>query len=437
MVVITDRERACRALLSALPGMSSLALPSYLRMAGCGEALWEAIRKGSVEGLCLAVDRLSEWKRILSERDPLDHLEELNEKGIRVLVPGDGEYPRLLGELYDPPPLLFVRGNRLPSPDERPYIGVVGSRKCSDYGRETATALTSSLAKKGAVIVSGAAYGIDGWAHRGCLDVEGFTVAVMGCGVDIPYPASHRALLEEISAKGAVISEYPPGTGPAPWRFPHRNRIIAGMSHFLLVVEAAERSGALITAQFALEEGREVGAVPGPVNSPRSAGTNALIQKGAKLVASEDDIWEELPPHLLRRCTELETSSKGNRLPGPLFREGQKKDGFEDVTSSWGHEGMEESPALEGTANVNRRSRGESGEEALGREEDRLGGMEKRVLESLAMGPKVLDRLVIELGVSPGEILSCLAGLKVTGLVTELAGGLYSLAVNAKGFLAG
>ncbi len=432
LMKVSERERACRALASSLPGMSSLALPSYLRRAGSGQALLESILRGSADPWYLPADRIEGWREFLSEKEPLDYLGELAEKGIRVLVPGDEEYPSPLGEIFDPPPVLFVRGRTLPPPGERPYVGVVGSRKCSDYGRETAVVLSRSLGAKGAVIVSGAAYGIDGWAHRGCMEAGGFTVAVLGCGVDIPYPALHRELLEEISERGAVISEYPPGTEPAPWRFPHRNRIIAGLSHFLLVVEAAERSGALITARLALEEGREVGAVPGPVNSPLSAGTNALIRWGAKLVAREEDVWEELPMHLQLGCLAGPGSGAGEEVPArhgvPAACLGSGGGGR---AGSWQAEKgkyggifpLEDIPRESCDSRAGLRAEPSDGEE------DFPGEVEKKILEKLTSGPKVLDQLVIELGISAGELLGCLTGLKVAGRVTELAGGRYSLAL--------
>ena len=176
----------------------------------------------------------------------------------------------------------------------RPAVGVVGARACSSYGAHVARSLARELAAAGLVVVSGLARGIDGEAHRGALDANGVTVAVLGCGIDRDYPAAHRRLARAIAETGLVISEYGPGVEPAPWRFPARNRIIAGLSAAVVVVEARERSGALITADFALEEGREVFAVPGEITSVLSAGTNELIRLGATPVTKATDVLEAL-----------------------------------------------------------------------------------------------------------------------------------------------
>jgi DNA processing protein len=185
-----------------------------------------------------------------------------------------------------------VRGEAPDDLLERPAVAVVGARACSGYGALVARMLGTELAAVGLVIVSGLARGIDGEAHRGALAAGGATVAVLGCGADRDYPAAHARLAAAIRAHGLVASEYPPGTEPAPWRFPARNRIIAGLCAATVVVEARERSGALITADFALEEGREVLAVPGEITSPLSAGTNALLRLGATPVTCAQDVLE-------------------------------------------------------------------------------------------------------------------------------------------------
>ena len=175
---------------------------------------------------------------------------------------------------------------------DRPAIALVGARACSSYGRSVTRSLARDLAAAGLVVVSGMARGIDGEAHRGALDAGGVTVAVLGCGVDRDYPAAHSELARRICETGLVVSEYEPGVEPAPWRFPARNRIIAGLCRATVVIEARERSGALITADFALEEGREVLAVPGEITSSLSAGTNALLRLGATPVTCAGDVLE-------------------------------------------------------------------------------------------------------------------------------------------------
>jgi DNA processing protein len=199
--------------------------------------------------------------------------------------------PPLLTAIYDPPARLYVRGG---GEDVlgRPAVAVVGARACSPYGASVARRLGRELAAAGLVVVSGLARGVDGEAHRGALDAGGVTVAVLGCGVDRDYPAAHAILAERIRARGLVVSEYEPGVEPAPWRFPARNRIIAGLSAATIVVEARERSGALITADFALDGGRDVLAVPGEITSSLSAGPNALLKLGAAPCTCAKDVLD-------------------------------------------------------------------------------------------------------------------------------------------------
>jgi DNA processing protein len=189
---------------------------------------------------------------------------------VRRLRRRDAGYPPLLAEIHDPPRELFLRGNGETAILARASVAVVGARSCSSYGRSVARSLAREVAAGGLVVVSGMARGIDGEAHRGALEAGGITVAVLGCGIDRDYPASHAELARRIRDRGLVISEYEPGVEPAPWRFPARNRIIAGLCTATVVVEARERSGALITADFALEEGRDVLAVPGEITSALS-----------------------------------------------------------------------------------------------------------------------------------------------------------------------
>ena len=211
---------------------------------------------------------------------------------IQCLRGRDPAFPRLLAAIHDPPATLYLRGSAGPHLLHQPAVAVVGARACSSYGRSVTRSLARDLARAGLVVVSGMARGIDGDAHRGALEGGGPTVAVLGCGIDRDYPAAHAELACRIVEAGLVVSEYEPGIEPAPWRFPARNRIIAGLCRATLVVEARERSGALITADFALEEGREVLAVPGEITSSLSAGTNALLRLGATPVTCVDDVLE-------------------------------------------------------------------------------------------------------------------------------------------------
>ena len=206
---------------------------------------------------------------------------------------GQAGYPPLLAELHDPPSRLHLRGGP-PELLAKRSVAIVGARSCSPYGAQVARELAQSLAAAGLVVVSGLARGIDAEAHRGALAAGGLTVAVLGCGIDRDYPRAHAELARRIAESGLVVSEYPPGVEPAPWRFPARNRIIAGLTEATVVVEARERSGALITADFALELGREVFATPGEITSALSAGTNDLLRQGATPLLSADDVLATL-----------------------------------------------------------------------------------------------------------------------------------------------
>ena len=223
---------------------------------------------------------------------------------LRTIGQRDAEYPALLKEVPGPPDRLWLAGKPL---EPGPALAVVGTRRASRYGLEAAFWLGRELAASGVTIVSGLAKGIDGAAHRGALAAEGRTVAVMGCGLDICYPARHRDLFDQIAVCGTLVSEYEPGTRPLPYHFPVRNRIIAGMALGVVLVEASVAGGAMITARLAMEFGREVFAVPGAVHSPVSVGPHLMVRDGARLVASADQILDDLG---MLRCPPAD-------LPGP------------------------------------------------------------------------------------------------------------------------
>ncbi len=227
-----------------------------------------------------------------SKIDPDQSWEEIEKKNISVVSWDESAYPYLLKEIYDPPPLLYFQGDL--SVLGKFCLAIVGSRRHTVYGKEIAYKFAKKISNYDLTIVSGMARGIDTWAHRGALDGGGKTAAVLGCGLDICYPAENRNLKQKISENGVVLSEFPPGVGPMPQHFPQRNRIISGLSLGTLVVEAGEKSGSLITAGFALDQGREVFAVPGAVGSPFSRGCHKLLKEGAKLVETVEDILEEL-----------------------------------------------------------------------------------------------------------------------------------------------
>ena len=232
---------------------------------------------------------------------------------MRAVRRSDPEFPTRLGRLPEPPDPLYVRG----SIPYAPAVAVVGSRRCTRYGSAMARTMARSIASTGWTVVSGLARGIDTSAHLGALDGGGVTVAVLGSGIDVWYPASNRLLGERILESGAVVSEYPSGTTPAPWRFPARNRIIVGMSDAVVVVEAAERSGALITARLAMEQGVEVFAVPGDLDRETSRGTNRLIADGAHPIVAPSEIIESLE-RVLGPARQTGARSEAV-LDGPMF----------------------------------------------------------------------------------------------------------------------
>ena len=258
-------------------------------------ALSAAWRAGAAQLRQAGLDRATaaHVAKSITEIDPDDEMERVVKAGARALTWYDEEYPPRLKQIYDKPPVLYVKGELLPQ-DER-SVAVVGTRKPSAYGREAARNLTADIAAAGVTVISGLARGIDGIAHNVALDSGARTIAVLGSGVDVMYPREHAALAERVIANGAVVSEHPVGTRPDAQNFPRRNRIISGMALGTLVVEAPEGSGALLTARQALEQNREVFAVPGSILSPSSRGANALIRdSAAKLVSRGEDIMVEL-----------------------------------------------------------------------------------------------------------------------------------------------
>lgn len=434
-------ERAYRAALACLPGMSALALPRLLRLAGGARELWEIVCGGGGRAEALVgKEKAALWAERGSRTDPQSLLFSLEEKGVRVILPGERGLPAVLWSIYDPPALIFARGGE--PPEGRPWVAVVGSRKASGYGRRCAEYLGRELAIRGVVVVSGAAHGIDRYAHEGCLAGEGFTAAVLGCGIDRVYPSDHALLYQRIARSGCLLSEYPPGEDPLPWRFPHRNRLIAGLAQAVVVVEASEKSGALITAEFALEEGREVMAVPGPIDSPLSRGTHGLIQKGAKLVASVEDVLEEICHQYLphwRRTFEAqgERNVTGPRAPVAGFYEGSRPlDGDDREEKGMEHGlGIEHGLAerLREAATGAHPSRVAGGEEGAGLAFD-PGGISLDAEEELVLvelmrdGEKSLDWLAARSGKSAGELLVTLTRMQLKGMVREEAGGRYGLA---------
>ncbi len=236
-----------------------------------------------------SIQTITYWRPKIS---PEEEMAKLERNGVKALTCNSPDYPSRLKEIYDYPPVLYVRGSLLT--EDEWCLAVVGTRRASVYGRQIAEEIVADLAQNGITIVSGLAKGIDSIAHRSAMDAGGRTIAVFASGLDIVYPGENTEMAREIIQRGALVSEYPLGTKPKPENFPRRNRIMSGLSLGILVVEADETSGAMITANLALEQNREVFAIPGSILSPVSRGTNRLIQEGAKLVRDYTDILEEL-----------------------------------------------------------------------------------------------------------------------------------------------
>jgi len=248
-----------------------------------------AVFAASIGSHLLDEPRSARFDRFRAGFDAQGLLAELERRGLRWVSRRDRAFPGRLRTIHDPPPGLFLRGGGDLGLLDAPCVAVVGARSCSAYGTAVAVELGRGLARAGVVVVSGLARGIDTAAHRGALEA-GTTVAVLGCGIDRDYPRAHASLAATIAERGLIVSEYPPGVEPAPWRFPARNRIVAGLCDATVVVEARERSGALITADLALDESREVLAVPGEITSLLSHGTNALLRLGATPVTCVEDV---------------------------------------------------------------------------------------------------------------------------------------------------
>ena len=316
--------------------------------------------------------------------------------GLRILTIQDAEYPGRLQNIYDPPCLLYVKG-RLPAIDETAAVAVVGTRDCTPYGVACAEKLGYGLASGGAVVVSGLAKGIDAAASRGALRAGGVTVGVVGNGLDVHYPYESRYLHEDIAAAGVLLSEYPPGTEPAGNHFPARNRIISGLSLATLVVEAPERSGALITAETALEQGRDVFAVPGPIDAPASVGCNRLIRDGAGLVS---DAWDILREYAGRFPEKLK-QDEAREQPAVLGYQARQKAEPKPVPPSLD---LNKSSLTDDQLNLLR---------AMSDEE-----------------PALVDDLIEQTGIPTRRVLSALTLLEMEQLVTQHSGKRYTRAVT-------
>ncbi len=344
-------------------------------------------------------------------------LEECSRKKIQILTMRDAAYPASLKNISDPPLVLYYKG-QLPDFDTNPVIGVVGTRKASAYGLTTAKRMGYQIAKCGGILVSGMAFGIDGMAMSGALTAGGITVGVLGCGADIVYPPSNRKLFADVENYGCILSEFAPGTPPVGYNFPKRNRIISGLSNGVLVVEAPEKSGALITARLAAEQGRDVFAVPGNIDQPSFVGSNQLLRDGAIVAASgwdvvseyqglyPDKIRKEKAPSQMRaypdelRNLEKEQAKVAQKpdVPGenaPLKKELDKK-------------GIDNSPSTP-YSDVNERLTG-------------ANPTEQAILDVIRKGERLVDDIITETGLDSKQVTPALTMLAIRGVVQRLPG---------------
>ena len=373
--------------LSCLRGLSPGAAARYLRAAGSPRALFLAgeDRLGRVEGA-----RANEVKALcnkdISRAEAVE--EDCRRLGIRILCMQDADYPDRLRNIDDPPLIIYVKG-KLPPVDDRLCIGVVGTRKATDYGKETAARIAGELASAGAVTVTGLAEGIDSAAARGALQAHGQVIGVLGTGVDLVYPSWNQQLQETVGSVGALVSEYPPGTRATRYSFPQRNRIISGLSMGVVVVQAPLKSGALITAGFAQEQGRDVFVVPGAVDDPGFQGSNGLIRDGAQLVRGSVDVLEEYRfrcPELLRSAPDRASENGSSSTKSPIDK-GKTVD-YSSLTEQL----------------------------------ESLTAAELNTVEALARGACYADELIRRSGLPAPEVMAALTMLQLKGYVREESG---------------
>ena len=333
-------------------------------------------------------------------------LQACTEKGIGVIVFTDASYPPRLRNIAQPPLVLYYKGT-LPFWDAQPSIGIVGTRKCTPYGLCAAKRFGTQIAQCGGLVVSGGAFGIDTAAMQGALAAKKTTVGVLGCGVNIAYPKSNAQLFEQVTENGCLLSEYPPGTKPNPWQFPARNRIISGICNGILVIEAPEKSGALITAENAMEQGRDVYAVPGNIDMDSCVGSNKLLQEGAMAVLCGYDVlqqYEEAYPDTIKNVP----TPAGLHDEAPQLRVAYEP-AFQNYAQNKDKKPIdreEKSPYI-----------------VLNNEYCALSKQEQAVYDSLRAAPKEIDEVITEVELSSGQVLMILTRLSLKGLVKKVNGG--------------
>ena len=351
-------------------------------------------------------------------------LEDCQKKRLNILTLQDAAYPSRLKNIPDPPLVLYYKG-QLPDFDGVPVIGVVGTRKASAYGLTVAKRMGYQIGKCGGLVVSGMAYGIDGLAMSGALTAGAKTVGVLGCGADIVYPQSNRSLFRDVEAYGCILSEFAPGQPAAKWTFPMRNRIISGLSCGVLVVEAPEKSGALITARLALEQGRDVFAVPGNIDMPTCAGSNELLRDGAIMVSSgwdvlseyqslfPDKIHREDAPCLQRAYPQEIARQEGETTPAKVAQSPRIPEETTRLKKNLEKKSIDKEP-VEAYSDVNV-------------DLSRLSEDEQRIVLCLKNGQRLVDDVIAKTGMTTGKLLGALTMLELKGVIRRLPGKRISL----------
>lgn len=379
---MTDHELKYWLALMLVEGVGNIGFTTLVNTFGLPREVFKAPvhhlwkTPGIGQQLAARIKSFSQWPQVEKE------LATAREQQVSIITYHDPLYPKNLLNIYDFPPILYVKGTLR---EEDINIAVVGSRAASTYGKFSTERLCRELAMRGITIVSGLARGIDTAAHQGSLAAKGRTIAVLGCGLDIVYPPENKELFNKIPLHGAIITEFPFGTPPHGPNFPSRNRIISGLSLGVVVVEANEKSGSLITARLALEQGREVFAVPGSIDSSGSKGANKLIKQGAKLIENADDILEEIIPQIgIKRD-----------FPFPAKVETAKDNA--------------EIPPADGRTS----------------QPEALTDRERNLLARISSSPVSIDNLIAQTGEKAGEVLNNLLLLELKGLITQLPGKLF------------
>lgn len=353
-----------------------------------------------------------------------DILQECNRKGIHICTMQDAAYPSKLKNIVDPPLVLYYKGNLAPL-DDAPVIGIVGTRKATAYGMTTGKKMGYQIAKCGGIVVSGVASGVDGMAMRGALTAGGYVVGILGCGADVVYPLSNKSLYADTESCGCLLTEFPPGTPPYGWNFPKRNRLISGLSNGVLVVEAPEGSGALITAGRAADQGRDVFVVPGNIDVPTCVGSNALLRDGAISVSTGWDVvseYEMLFPGRLRKDTGMPrlTAYADEVMAAALEEKEVQKVAQkpQKVRSSQKNDRKNKNKPID---KEQKESYSDPSVPALD-----LSQQERTLVECI-QGECLIDDVIEKMGASASEVLSALTLLEIKGIVKQLPGGRIKL----------